>query len=394
MTVETNQVSNFNFKEIFGGKDLKYVDDIIANKANHIKVFTIPKKSGGERTITAPSPELKYLQNAILWKILKRYKEHELAHGFVIRRGIATNAIRHVGAKSLGSIDVSNFFDSITAKMLTNILFGNKNICKYCKFYERMTNKLCQPSLYKEKKEKSKYPCEEIKSLYIPEYDEKTGYESLFKRIIALCTTIDGVTAQGFPTSPKFANLVLRGFDKSIKKYCDEKKIQVSRYADDICISSKLLDKKELYKATKNKITQLLWAYGFQVNKKKVVYKNSTGRLKVCGVVVNKKLSIQKSRLRLFRAQVHNAVVKNAGFTNKIRIRKLKGFAAFVMSVDPDKGKKYMAQLVDYEKRMNKDNSWGEVIAQEDLPLDNKTELLCKEVVEESVDHPDAPDKT
>jgi RNA-directed DNA polymerase len=395
---EKRKVSNFNFEEIFG-KTMEEVDAIISEKGKHLSVFEVPKRSyklksiiednirakgkdpepivskmevvevevDGEieervynkRTITAPSQELKYLQNAILWKILKLYRESEQAHGFVHRRNITSNANPHVGAKSLGTIDVSDFFDSITKKHIMNIIFGNKNICKKCVHYERMTNGLCQPSLYEEKLNPSKMPCEEIKSLYIPSYDEKAGYESLFKRIVELCTTTKEVTAQGFPTSPKLANMVLRGFDKTMKEYCDEHNIAFTRYADDICVSSKTLDKWELFKLTRDKIIRTLWAYGFKVNNKKVIYKGEKGRMKVCGVVVNKKLSVMKRKLRLFRSKVHHATVKYPGDTTKSKIRRLKGYASYVMSIDKVQGVKYMNQLKSFEKERNRNESWG-----------------------------------
>ena len=300
---------------------------------------------------------------------MKRYSKSPIAHGFVRKRGIATNAAPHVGAKSLGTIDIEKFFDSISERHLKNILFGNKNICRYCKFHERMTNGFCTPSLYEEKKKKSKYPCEEIKAIYTKGYQKRTGYESLFKRIIKLCT-YKGYTAQGFPTSPDFANIVLRGFDKSIKKHCDEHGITVTRYADDIGVSSKTHTKKELFDLTKNKITQLLWAYDFKVNRKKVVYKSSVGRLKLCSVVVNVKMSIQRRRIRLFRNAVYRATILNACATSKKYIRRLKGFAAYVMSVDRVQGDKYMAKLKVFEKERNDKKDWGTGVIQQELDLD------------------------
>jgi hypothetical protein len=72
--------------------------------------------------------------------------------------------------------------------------------------------------------------------------------------------------------------------------------------------------------------------------------------MKVCGVVVNVKTSIKRSMVRLFRAKVHHAIVKNKDTTTKAELRSLKGWASYLMAIDHDKGQKYMNQLVEFEK--------------------------------------------
>jgi len=72
--------------------------------------------------------------------------------------------------------------------------------------------------------------------------------------------------------------------------------------------------------------------------------------MKICGIVVNVKKSIQRSEVKLFRAKVHHATIKHANQTTRKKIRELKGWASFLMSVDHNKGKKYMNQLLEFEK--------------------------------------------
>jgi len=340
-------LSNFDMPKILGA-EIEEIDDIILNKHNHLDRITVPKKDGSKRQIVAPDKRLKYIQKSIYWRFLRRFRPSEAAHGFVAKKGIATNAKLHVGANSLGKIDIKSFFDSISTEHLKNCLFGNKHICRYCKFYERMLDGRCSPSLYHNKNQNYEFKCEEIKAVVIKEYCEATGYQSMFNRIIDLCT-VDGYTAQGFPTSPMIANIVMRGFDQTMLRYCKERDIEYTRYADDLAFSSKTLTKKELKKAIKQQAYRQLWAYGFTPNKKKTLWKSKAGRLKVCGVVVNVKTSIQRKRMHLFRAQVHHATVKHADKTTKSLLKQLKGYASFVMSIDHGKGKKYMDQLLKFE---------------------------------------------
>ncbi len=125
--------SNFKMKEVFG-RDMEVVDEILAAKEEHINRIQIPKKDGSPRHVISPSKELKYIQRSLYWRFFRRYKPHEAAHGFVAKRGISTNADFHVGASAVGKIDIKTFFDSISIDHLKNCLFGNKHICRFCRF--------------------------------------------------------------------------------------------------------------------------------------------------------------------------------------------------------------------------------------------------------------------
>ena len=340
--------SNFDFKRIFG-MAISEIDTVLAAKEQFISRFEIPKSDGTARTIIAPVGKLKHIQKLIYFKFLKKYRCHNAVHGFVPKRGIATNAAMHVGAKSLGKIDIKQFFDSVTINHLKNCLFGNKNICRYCKYYERMMDGKCHPSLYKNKAQKFEYGCEEIKAVFIPDYCQRTGYQSLILRVID-ASTYNGCTAQGFPTSPMLANLSMRGFDKVISDYCSEFGVTYTRYADDLTFSSKTMSPTELMNCVKQKAYRLLWAFNFQPKREKTKFRGFGTRLKTCGVVVNVKTNIERNVLMLFRAKVHHAIHKFSDRTTKARIRSLKGFASFILSINQIQGKKYMDQLIAFEK--------------------------------------------
>jgi RNA-directed DNA polymerase len=348
MYLDQNVKSNFDIPYLFG-RPLDEIDHIIANKDKHVLRLEIPKHDGTMRKILAPNGKLKYIQKSLYWKFFRRYKCSNAAHGFVSKRGIVSNAAQHVGCKSIGKIDIKSFFDTISTNHLKNVLFGNKNICRYCKYYERMLDKKCDPSIYKNKSTKFEYRCEEMKAIYIPHYCQETGYQSLFQRVMDACT-YNGFAAQGFPTSPIIANIVMRGFDETMIRFCMEHGITYTRYADDLSFSSKTMDKHELKKLLQTKVYRLLWAYGFNPNRKKTNWKGHAGRMKVCGVVVNQKLSMQRSDLMLFRAKVHHAVVKESETTTKAKVRELKGYASYLMSIDKHQGDRYMAKLTDFEK--------------------------------------------
>jgi hypothetical protein len=271
----------------------------------------------------------------------------------VSRRSIATNAVPHIGTKVLGKIDIKSFFDSISVAHLQNCLFGNKNICRMCKYHERMCDGKCHPSLYKNKAQKFEFGCEEMKAIFIPTYCERTGYQPLFQSIIQLCT-INGFTAQGFPTSPVLANIVMRGFDGSIAAFCSQHDIVYTRYADDLAFSSKTMSRDELKSLILPKVRHLLWAYHFRVNQKKISFTTRSRRMRLCGVVVNQKKSVSRDIVNSFRGEIHHVTVKHPEEATKKRLRHLKGVASFIMSIDRDKGAKYMQKIRDFELGLTK----------------------------------------
>jgi RNA-directed DNA polymerase len=340
--------SNFDLDYIFG-KPIAEIDKVIAEKDDHISVFQIPKHDGTKRTIIAPSPELKWILRRMAWKIFNKYKPSKSAHGFVRHHGIVSNAQQHVGARSLGKIDVEKFFDTIDTEHLKNCVFGNKNICKMCKNYDRMIEGGCHPSLYINKMQKFPFRCDEIKAVFIPNFCEKTGYQSIFTRIIELCTN-KNTTPQGFPTSPVLANIVMRGFDERMIKHCEEQGITYTRYADDLTFSSKDMNKKELKFSVMKKAYAYLRAFRFKPKFRKTRFNMSPGRLQTCGIVVNVKLSMPRTEVKHLRAEIHHAIVKNAKETTKKWIKHLKGVVSYLMSIDRKKGQKYWDMLKEFEE--------------------------------------------
>src|SRR5688572_2205694 len=85
----------------------------IATTSHYIR-FSVPKKSGGRRIISAPMPKLKALQYWVLENILNKIPVHEAANGFVTQRSILSNASNHIGKDVVVNIDLKDFFPTIS----------------------------------------------------------------------------------------------------------------------------------------------------------------------------------------------------------------------------------------------------------------------------------------
>ena len=59
------------------------------------EVFEIPKKSGGTRKITSPSPVLKFIQRRLAQILQNTYKSGPVVYGFVQGKNVVENARRH-----------------------------------------------------------------------------------------------------------------------------------------------------------------------------------------------------------------------------------------------------------------------------------------------------------
>ncbi len=76
----------------------------------HYVRFTVPKKSGVPRELSAPHRDLAAAQQWILMHILEKLPTHEAAHGFVPGRSTMSNALPHVARATVVNLDLKDFF--------------------------------------------------------------------------------------------------------------------------------------------------------------------------------------------------------------------------------------------------------------------------------------------
>jgi hypothetical protein len=86
---------------------------IVRTAPARYKQYTIPKRTGGVRTIAQPSRELKALQRYIMATKLSKFSIHQAATGYIKHRNIHYNAECHKHARVILKLDFENFFPSI-----------------------------------------------------------------------------------------------------------------------------------------------------------------------------------------------------------------------------------------------------------------------------------------
>ena len=88
----------------------------------HYRTFTIPKKSGGVRTISAPERMLKSLLTYTNRILQAFYEAPDYVTGFVPAKSVVDNAERHLGMIYVFNTDLKDFFPSIPQKRVWGAL--------------------------------------------------------------------------------------------------------------------------------------------------------------------------------------------------------------------------------------------------------------------------------
>ncbi|VEL97255.1 reverse transcriptase (RNA-dependent DNA polymerase) [Alteromonas sp. 76-1] len=83
----------------------------------------------------------------------------------------------------------------------------------------------------------------------------------------------ESVLPMGFVTSPAISNIIYRKLDIIIQKHCSIHGIEYSRYADDMLFSSLASSSYIHSRSFLDFISQLLLKHGFELNKRKSIYK-------------------------------------------------------------------------------------------------------------------------
>jgi len=270
-------------------KSLSYV---IYKMPVKYKTFTVPKKSGGVRTISAPCPELKLLQRRLsdglqsCWDEINTDKKitKPISHGFRKGASIFTNSYVHRGRRFVFNVDIKDFFDSINFGRVYGFFVKNKDFA--------LT-------------------------------------ESVAK-ILAAISCHEGRLPQGSPCSPVISNLIGQILDIRLAQLARKYGCSYSRYADDLTFSTNErifpsaialsnIDHSWVAGAVLSKIIEKC---GFQLNTKKTRMQYRDSRQEVTGLVVNRRINTRPEYRRLTRAMTHQLVT-----TGKFQITAMKADA-------------------------------------------------------------------
>lgn len=242
--------------------------------------FNIPKKSGGYRTIHAPSSGLKIIQKKIKTLIEPHYRVKKPVFGFIPGndKDIKANAKEHKKKKLLVSLDLKDFFGSIHFGRVAGIFMA-------------------------------------------PPFNMAPKVAHLLAQICCY----QGHLPQGAPTSPILSNLAASHLDREMVKLAKKYNLKYTRYADDLSFSTNRalpsslvtslnLDDGKTAFSPSNLLVSTINNCGFKINLEKFRVRNSSQRQEVTGLTSNQFPNVSKPYMRETRALIHsfNLSPKNA----------------------------------------------------------------------------------
>jgi RNA-directed DNA polymerase len=291
------------------GYKRSYIKRAIYHTKYFYRTFSIKKKNGKKREISEPLPSLKEIQDWILNNILYIRKNNRFAKAYIPQKTIVDNIKFHINQPIVLCVDIQDFFHSITLQSVQEIFV-------------------------------------------------EFGYSLRVAEVLAKLCCLEGHLPQGAPTSPQLSNIYMHSFDTSVAKYCVNKQIRYTRYADDLTFSGNFDDIEVL-----SFVSQNLNAIGLKINPEKTKVMTSNMRQIITGIVVNKKAQIPKEKRRELRQAIY--YIKKFGLESHLEkvqcnksnyLKHLLGIANYFLFINPNDNtlkeeKKYLIDLYKQQKR-------------------------------------------
>lgn len=258
------------------------------------KLHEIDKRNGrGKRLIAQPTSEIKTLQRWATEKYLNQWPIHAAATAYRKGASIKQHASVHAKNKYLLKLDFENFFPSIK----------DSDFIKHANSFSELSQ-------------------EDTRLLSLLFFRRDLGSKEL-------------VLSIGAPSSPFISNTVMYPFDLELANYCASRRINYTRYADDIALSTnqpKALD--DVYEFIKT-LCQSMQYPKINLNNKKTVFTSQKHSRQLTGLILSNdgKASLGRDKKRELRAMAHHF---SLGKLETNEINRLRGLLAFSMSIEPN----------------------------------------------------------
>ena len=236
------------------------------NVRGRYRHFSIPKKSGGQRIISAPSKGLSHMLYYVNIMLKAVYQPSGYAMGFVEGRSVVDNASRHIGQNYVYNTDLENFFPSIDQPRV----WKRFQLAPF-NFNQQIASVLAGLCCIKEKQEDGKF-------IYI--------------------------LPQGAPTSPLITNAICDKLDRRLGGLAHRFGLHYSRYADDITFSSM----HNVYQENgefQTELKRIIEGQNFHLNIGKTRLQKLGERQEVTGLTVSNRVNTSREYVAEIRNLLH-----------------------------------------------------------------------------------------
>jgi RNA-directed DNA polymerase len=263
------------------GVSAEFVGAISRAPSRHYRVFKI-KKGKKTRTIQAPRVALKLLQAWFAHHISDAVHFPECVYGFVRgRSGVKEAASFHCPANWVYSLDIRDFFPSITTQQVQDGLV-------------------------------------------------RIGYDNKSAGFLSRFLTLNGSLPQGSPASPVISNIVFGPTDDQLVALAEELGVRYTRYADDLVFSGGEVPPAEL----RDRARMIVNGAGWVIADGKEHFAQLPARLKVHGLLVHgdkpRLTKGYRNRIRAFRHLL------GIGKISETELPKIRGHLAYSQFIDKE----------------------------------------------------------
>lgn len=297
-----NELTNRALKyEANRNEAIKKIADILQCDESHLKSiltsinyhsFSIRKRSGALRYISAPEQRLLKVQQQINQIILSQVELHPACTGFILGKSVRDNALAHLGNPYVLKVDLHDFFPSIS----------------------RM----------------------DVRAEFL-----KLGYTYHEANQLSHLCCYKGKLPQGAATSPALSNIIVRDMDAKLSSLAEKNQLMYTRYADDLTFSGNQIDFDKLV----SEIENIAFYYGFYLNDSKTRRLSHNKRKIVTGVSISKgdKMTIPRTKKREIRQAIYH--IKTKGLENHLAsqninderyVKRLLGYLHFWNHIEKD----------------------------------------------------------
>lgn len=267
-----------------------YVVKLVSSASHAYKEYTVPKRSGGTRTIFHPSRSLKALQRWLDQRVISTWPVHSAAMAY--RKGISIydNACLHAQSSYLLRMDFSGFFEAIKEADLHRYIASNQAL--FSQWSSADIDAFCRISL-------------------------RFGQLTI-----------------GAPSSPAIANALCYELDSRLEQICFRMDVAYSRYADDMFFSTRhpnLLSQVE--EQVFSVVSSLEVPAALSLNVSKTRHSSKRGARRVTGIVLGSdgKPHVGRDLKRRIRAMIHTYSALSAE-----ERATLSGLVSYAVGFDPD----------------------------------------------------------
>lgn len=298
------------------GVSKAYLQRLARTASYRYKLYSIPKRTGGVRLIAHPARSLKSIQRWLSNSLFSALPVHDAATAY--RQGVSVrdNALAHLRGNFLLKLDIQDFFPSLKAVDVSDLLRRNALL---------LGRDLSEEDI--------------------------AFVESIISR--------RGSLPVGAPSSPGISNQLMFEFDAAVSQRCASFDVRYTRYADDLFFSTNV---PNVLKGIHLYVADVLGGMEhpkLKLNAAKTTYTSRRRKRIVTGVVLTSdgKVSLGRAKKRQIRSLVQR--YRDAKL-DWLGAEYLSGFLAYAASVEPN----FIASL---------QTKYGhEVIARAIRPLSNE----------------------